>query len=101
MFVNRLLEWQNAGYVSVDVWNDIEGLINENVLPSDYRKLQGDDTVTDILLLHVSDHIFPSERQEFAIKCLEISEPEYEMIEEDKHYAKEKNLQVYDVLILT
>ena len=30
-----MLEWQNAGYVSVDVWTEIKGLINENVLPSD------------------------------------------------------------------
>ena len=36
VFVNRLLEWQKAGYVSVDVWTEIKRLVKENVLPSDH-----------------------------------------------------------------
>ena len=101
MFINILLEWQKAGYVSVDVWGDIEGLINTNLLPSDDRKLEGDDQVAEFLLSHVSDHIYPSKRREFAIKHLRISEPQYEMIKEDHCYAKERNLEVYDVVRLT
>ena len=35
MFVNKLLQWQKAGYVSINVWNDIEAVINKKVLPTD------------------------------------------------------------------
>ena len=35
MLVNKLLQWQKAGYVSVTVWNGIKGMIYKNVLPTD------------------------------------------------------------------
>ena len=35
MFANKLLQWQKAGYVSINVWNDIEEVINKKVLPTD------------------------------------------------------------------
>ena len=129
MFVNRLLEWQKAGYVSVNVWTDIKELINittdsmssvddgrlntdtsndnppepdvdedkdQQMKPSFLyqRKLQKHDQITEKILNRVSNHIYPSERRQFAIKYLEISEPQYEMIEEDKLYAKDRNFEV-------
>ena len=41
MFIIKLLEWQKAGYVSADVWTDIEELINKNLLPSE-DEISGD-----------------------------------------------------------
>ena len=134
MFINKLLEWQKAGYVSADVWTDIEELINKNLLPSEdeisgdsmssvddrklntdtsngdppepdvalakvsdqghKRKLQKDDQVTERMLLRVSHHIYPSERRQFAIECLEISAATHDNIIRDNLTAEIRNFKV-------
>ena len=58
------------------------------------KGLQGYDQVTGQLLSRSSQHVYPSERRVFATKCLGISEPQYEMIEEDERFASARNFKV-------
>ena len=58
------------------------------------RRLYGSNYVTNRLLFVVSQHVYPSERREFATKRLGISEPRYEMIEEDNLNAWARNFEV-------
>ena len=124
MFVIRLLEWQNAGYVSFDVWNDIEGLTQENVLPVDditpdsvsrklntdayndaaepeveenddqQSKLQKSEPVNDRLLWRVASNVFPSMRKKLALGPMKLGKHEYESLLRDKDYSHWRNAMV-------
>ena len=61
--------------------------------------LQADDRITDQLLTVVSNHVYPSERRDFATERLGIREPRYEMIEEDESYALARNRGVNDIIL--
>ena len=124
MFVIRLLEWQNAGYVSVNVWNDIEGLINRNVLPDDditpdsvswklntdasndpaepeveenddqQSKLQKSDPVNDRLVWRVASNVFPSMRKHLALGPMKLGKQEYESLLRENESSGLRNFRV-------
>ena len=48
------------------------------------RKLYaGSDPVEDMLLSHVSHHVIPTDRKQFALQCLRMPDGKYESIETD------------------
>ena len=48
------------------------------------RKLYtGNDTVHDKLLSHVANHVIPTDRKQFALQHLRMSDTKYEEIEHD------------------
>ena len=48
------------------------------------RKLYtGNDTVHDKLLSHVANHVIPTDREQFALQHLRMSDTKYEEIEHD------------------
>ena len=65
------------------------------------RLLSGSDTVTDQLLSHVSRHVFPDKRKEFALQQLNFGDAEYQNTVADAESSQLKNYEVSETDLIS
>ena len=119
ILISKVLLWQRAGYVSKDVWNDMDKIVNPELLPSqqeinekaelvlafgeeteedhmtdEKEKLCGSDAISEGLFLFPTRSLYPSKRKDFALKVLGLEESEYDQIHTELLDAMDKNYQV-------
>ena len=58
------------------------------------KRKNGSDPVRDQLLSHVSHHVFPAKRKQFAIERLKLRDSQYENIVWDERYSGNINYEV-------
>ena len=58
------------------------------------KKLTGSEPVTDALLTHISGHVFPAARKQFALRHLKLEDAQYDNIEHEARYSGRTNYEV-------
>ena len=122
-FISKVLQWQLAGYVSKDVWNEMDKIVGPDLLPSqqeidtspepvlefdsdEQANKEADDNDDDQKLLSTSEiynfaceitypNIYPSKRKEFALQALGLTESKYNHINNNRKGAEQKNYEVF------
>ena len=117
--MSKVLLWQQAGYVSKDVWNEMDKIVDPELLPSqeeinekldidlpflqeteeDYvtdetEKLHGSHTITYSICYCIAQSVYPSKRKHFALHTLGLEESEYDKINTETKGAWKRNLEV-------
>ena len=119
--MSKVLLWQRAGYVSKDVWNEMNKIVGAELLPSqeeineksdislevlqqvqkdhvtvETEKPRGiDTTITSDELFEIITHsVFPSKRKGIALHALGLEESEYDQIMTERIRAEDRNYMV-------
>ena len=118
--VSKVLPWQRAGYVSKDVWNEMDKIVDPDLLPSqqeineksdvvlesvqqdedhvtdERKKLCGSDRIRtwDTFFVCITESIYPSKRKRFALHALGLEESEYDQIIAERIDAWGRNYKV-------
>ena len=117
--MSKVLLWQRAGYVSKDVWNEMNKIVGAELLPSQQEINEKSDMALDFEVEVEEDHvtyvreklhrgylimiglsncavesIYPSKRKSFALHALGLEESEYDKIITETIGARKRNLKV-------
>ena len=120
-WISKILQWQRAGYVSKDVWNEMDKIVDPELLPSqedineasetalafeeeaaeyhvtdETEKLTGIEIVgiSDILFYCIFKSVYPSKRKHFTLHALGLEESEYDKIITEMKGAWKRNSKV-------
>ena len=120
ILMSKVLLWQCTGYVSKDVWNDMDKIVGQELLPSqeeineksdvvlefeeeaedhltdERKKYCGSDKIRtwDNLFHRITESVYPSKRKHFALHAMGLEESEYDQIIAQKIVAQWRNYEV-------
>ena len=120
--MSKVLLWQQAGYVSKDVWHEMDKIVGAELLPSQEEINEKSDISLEVLQQVQKDHvtvetenprgidaklnsdelfeiitksIFPSKRKRFALQALGLEESEYDQNMTETIRAQARNNMVF------
>ena len=128
VFISKVLQWQQTGYVRKYVWNEMDKIVDPKLLPSqqeidrsldpvleidqyeqdvekvdtddsEHQKLDDTDVVTEPVWAWAYQNMHPSKRKAFVLKVLELTENEFSHMNKEIKGAGEKNYRVIFVCI--
>ena len=84
-FLRNLKKWEHAGFISADVWSNLDDIVDSETIKSSlsasledgFEKVCEDDKVTERVLSCVSRNIVSSRWLQFAMEILRLKYKQY------------------------